>query len=230
MTMQNDPNAGFIESARKLRERVGERRSCDDFAVPGETATRRARSLQTCHRFKVERPPRVWRATSGYVPELAARIEDDPNLTDGARRCARKIAEATYRQNREGRVLAVTVTYLARALGRCRRSVQRYLRQLEGAGYIEVDVVTAERTRLCIGLAVRLLEPMFPRHHKVRWPGVLGNPGATEESRIQSPIIERIEDGSRIPVLNWAARSMNGVFTSFMKTKPLAGLPPILTA
>lgn len=226
MTMQNDPAAAFIESARKLRARVGERRSCDDFA-PGE---RSQRSLATCHRFKTERRTTAWRATNGYVPELAARIEDDPNLSDGARRCVRKIAEATYRQNREGRVLAVTVTYLARALGRCRRSVQRYLRQLEEAGYIGVDVVTGKRTRLCIGLAVRLLEPAFPRHHKARWPGTLANPGATQESRNQSPRIKRIEEGHRIPVLNWAARSMNGVFDAFMKTSPFAGHPSLALA
>lgn len=221
MTMQNDPAAAFIRSAHKLRGRVGERRSCDDF-VPSE---RSQRALATCHRFKAERQPTTWRATNGYVPELAARIEDDPNLCDGARRCMRKIAEATYRQNREGRVLAVTVTYLAKALGRCRRSVQRYLRQLDEAGYIGVDVVTGKRTRLCIGLAVRLLEPAFPRHHKARWPGTLANPGATRKSRNQSPRIKRIEEGNRIPVLNWAARSMNGVFDAFMKTSPFAGQP-----
>lgn len=221
MTMQNDPTAAFIESARRLRERVGGHRSCDDFG-PGERARR---SLVTCHRYKAERPQKAWRATGGYVPELAARIEDDPNLSDGARRCARKIAEATYRQNREGRTLAVTVTYLAKALGRCRRSVQRYLRQLEEAGYIAVDVVTSPRTRLCIGLAVRLLEPLFAGHHKARWPGALANPGATQESRNQSPAIKRIAEGSRIPVLGWAARSMNGVFDALMKTSPLAGLP-----
>lgn len=226
MTMQNDRDAAFIESARKLRERVGERRSCDDFA-PSE---RGQRSLATCHRFKAERRQREWRVTNGYVPELAARIEDDPNLSDGARRCARKIAEATYRQNREGRTLAVTVTYLAKGLGRCRRSVQRYLRQLEEAGYIAVDVVTSPRTRLCIGLAVRLLEPLFAGHHKVRWPGALANPGATPESRNQSPRIKIIEEGNRIPFMGWAARSMNGVFDAFMKTKPLTGLPSVVLA
>jgi hypothetical protein len=39
-----------------------------------------------------------------------------------------------------------------------------------------------------------------------------------------------IEEGHRIPVLNWAARSMNGVFASLMKTNPLAGLPRIALA
>jgi hypothetical protein len=34
-------------------------------------------------------------------------------------------------------------------------------------------------------------------------------------------------EGNRIPVTSWALRCMNGVFDSFMKTNPLAGLPPI---
>lgn len=40
----------------------------------------------------------------------------------------------------------------------------------------------------------------------------------------------KIEEAREIPVMNWAARSMNGVFASFMKTNPLAGLPQIALA
>lgn len=228
--MLNDPHAAFIESARALRNRVSAQGGSVLWEAHAQNEERRQRSLQTSHRFKRERSRKEWRATNGYMPELAARIDDDPNLTDGARRCARKIAEAAYRQNREGRALAVTVTYLAKALGRCRRTVQRYLRQLEDEGYIAVDVVTSETTRLCIGLVVRLLAPVFARHHKESWPGALGNPGATLPSRNQRKKINRIleaGDDQRIPVLNWAARSMNGVFSSLMKTNPLAGLPAV---
>lgn len=201
-------------------------RSCDDFTTDDE---RRKRALQTCHRYKTAERPRhaAPRASNGYVPELAARVEDDLNLCDGARRCARKLAELTYRQNREGRALPVTVTYLAKALGRCRRTVQRYLRQLEGEGYIAVDVVAGTRTRMCVGLVVRLLGPLFAGHHKVRWPGALGKPGATAESQNQSPRIKRMMEGDRIPVTSWALRCMNGVFDALMKTNPLAGLPPL---
>ena len=222
----HDPQAALIESARRLRSRIAVQRSCDDFAVDHE---RRERALQTCHRYKAaERPRReAPRPSNAYVPELAAWIDDDPNLTDGARRCGRKIAELTYRQNREGRALPVTVTYLARALGRCRRSVQRYLRQLEGEGYIAVDVVAGTRTRMCVGLVVRLLQPLLAAHHRERWPGSLGKPGATPESQNQSPRLRRIAEGDRIPVTSWALRCMNGVFDSLMKTNPLSGLPPI---
>ncbi len=86
--------------------------------------------------------------SGAYVPEMAARIDDDPNLTDGARRCARKLAELTYRANRSGRSLDVTVTYLMRALGKCRRTVQTYLRLLEREGYIRVEVVCGARSRM----------------------------------------------------------------------------------
>ena len=49
-----------------------------------------------------------------------------------------------------------------RALGKSRRTVQRYLRQLENAGYIAVEVIHA-RTRMCAGLFVELLAPLFPK-------------------------------------------------------------------
>lgn len=77
----HDPQAALIESARRLRSRIVVQRSCDDFATDDE---RRKRALQTCHRYKTaERPRRAApRAGNGYVPELAARIEDDLNLTE----------------------------------------------------------------------------------------------------------------------------------------------------
>jgi hypothetical protein len=107
-------------------------------------------------------------------------VEADRNLTDDARRCARKLAEYAYRRDREGRAAEITVTYLMRALGRCRRSIQRYLRLLEQEGYIRVDVVHGQRTRMCTGLVVQLLSPLFPRHCAERWPAKLAIPGATQ--------------------------------------------------
>ena len=111
--------------------------------APPTSEARRKRSLQTCHRPRLYESPRFDSPpeSGAYVPELAARLDDDRNLTDGARRCGRKIAELTYRSNREERALEVTVTYLMKALGRCRRMVQRYLRLLEREGYIRSDVV-----------------------------------------------------------------------------------------
>ena len=114
----------------------------------------------------------------------------------------------------------ITVTYLMRALGRCRRSIQRYLRLLELEGYIRVDVVHGQRTHMCTGLAVQLLAPLFPRHHADRWPAKLGIPGATQESQKKRFIDCQAAGLVRIPVQSWALRCMDGVFRSLMKTLP----------
>lgn len=63
------------------------------------------------------------RTAAPKVPELAARLDDDRNLTDGARRCARKLAEYAYRYARASRSTEITVTWLIQALGKCRRTV-----------------------------------------------------------------------------------------------------------
>ncbi|MBK8174329.1 MAG: winged helix-turn-helix domain-containing protein [Rhodospirillales bacterium] len=232
MTMQNAcAQSAFVDAHRHLKSRIVEGRA----PVPGPAlpvTERRQRALQTCHRYRAQEPERrpMPKGSGAYVPELAAWLEDDPHLCDGARRCARKLAEETYRQNREGRSLAVTVTYLARALGRCRRTVQRYLRQLEREGYIAVDVIAGARSRMCVGLIVRLCDPLIARHHRQKWPDSARNPGATAES--QDHRFKGYLRGhcSQIPVQEWAMRCMDGVFHSFMKTNPLAGLPAIVPA
>ena len=204
---------------------------CEEEARADRAAweERRQRSLQTCHRYTLYERPRFDppKDSGAYVPELAARIEDDRNLTDGARRCARKLAELTYRGSRAGRALEVTVTYLMKALGRCRRTVQRYLRLLEREGYIRADVVKGARSRLCVGLMIQLLGPLFARHHRQRWPEKVRNSGATRESQNH-----RFKDSKEKRVLIsrkiWALKCMDGVFRAFMKTAPL--FDPILVA
>jgi hypothetical protein len=132
-------------------------------ALPKDEA-RRLRSYRTCWRPADD--PIAYaasRESSAYVPETSASVDDDRNLTDGARRCARKIAAYVYRKNRDSRCTEITVTYLMKALRKSRRTVQRYLRQLEKAGYIDVSVIHA-RTRMCAGLLVQVLAPMIPRH------------------------------------------------------------------
>lgn len=230
MTAQSaEQQRALIEAHKKLKSRIVERRPPRPAPVQPVDLERRRRSLQTCHRYAA--PRMVHRAapmdTGAYVPELSALLENDPNLCDGARRCARKLAEITYRRNREERSLVVTVTYLARALGRCRRTVQRYLRQLEREGYIAVHVVAGARSRLCVGLVVRLCDRLIARHHREKWPDSVRKPGATVESQKYS--FRGYTKGlcPQIPVGQWAMRCMDGVFRSFMKTNPLAGMPPI---
>lgn len=229
MTMQNDPHTAFIESARALKSRIIASGAPERSDSPAVNSERRRRALNTCHRYALaERTRKAGPKDSrAYVPELSARLDDDPNLSDGARRCARKIAELTYRAQRDNRMLPVTVTYLAKALGRCRRTVQRYLRQLEREGYVAVDVVVSQRARMCVGLVVRLLGPLFAAHHRDRWPGRLGNSGATSESLNQSKGYYSRVEGHRTSVGEWSMRCMDGVFRTFMKTNPLAGLPMI---
>jgi DNA-binding transcriptional ArsR family regulator len=188
-------------------------------AVPPKDENRRQRSLRSCH-LPVE--PRQLQAlprdSGAYVPEMAARIEDDPNLTDGARRCARKLMQHVYRKDRTARAADITVTWLMRALGKDRRTVQRYLRQLEYAGYITVEVVHA-RTRMCAGLFVALLSPLFPRHHRQTWPQKLIEPDASRKSQNNRLRIKYSRE-------SWALRCMDGVFRSFMKTlPPLPAIP-----
>lgn len=186
--------------------------------------TRRDRSLKYCHmpaQGTKQRKPGP-RDTGAYVPEMAARIDNDVNLTDGARRCARKITEYVYRRNREGREAEITVTYLANALGRCRRTVQRYLRQLEREGYIDVWVVPSERTRMCFGLLIRLLNPLIPRHRRDKWPEKLGKPDATRKSQNNNQKF-KIRPIRRYV---WDFLCGQGVWRSYMKT--IGPLPSLL--
>jgi hypothetical protein len=197
----------------------------DEQADRAAWQERRTRSLQTCHRYSLYERARTAppKDSGAYIPELAARLDDDPNLTDGARRCARKLAEFTYRHNRETRAIDITVTYLMRALGKCRRTVQNYLRLLEREGYIRVDVIRGDVTRMCVGLAVHLLRPLFPRHHKDRWPQTLAIPGVQKNSLKKSFIKLREEKNPRIPRQLWAIKCMDGVFRALTKTLPLFG-------
>jgi hypothetical protein len=190
--------------------------------IPADPAclARRVRSLRCCH-LPAEPKHRhpAPRDTGAYVPEMAARIDNDRNLTDGARRCARKLAEYVYRRNREGREAEITVTYLVKVLGRCRRTVQRYLRQLEREGYIDVRVVPSERTRMCFGLLIRLLNPLLPQHRRHKWPERAGNPDATAESQNYTQRFKR----RPIQRALWAFFCCDGVWRSHMKTLP----PPL---
>jgi len=182
-------------------------------AVISKDQGRRQRSLRSCHLPADEKPRHAPPRDSGaFVPEMSARIEDDRNLTDGARRCARKLAEYIYRKNRAARAGDITVTWLMRALGKSRRTVQRYLRQLEREGYIAVAVVHA-RTRMCAGLFVELLAPLLPSHHRQKWPQKLMDSDAPPMSQNNRPRYKYSRE-------SWALRCMDGVFRSFMKTLP----------
>jgi hypothetical protein len=209
----------LADMAQRLAARLAHEgiRAEPPVTIPPDPAymARRARSLRCCHLPAEPRPRHAApRRTNAYVPELAANLDDDLNLTDGARRCARKIAEYIYRRNREGRAAEITVTYLMKSMRRSRRTVQRYLRQLEHAGYISVQVIHAA-TRMCAGLFVELLASFFPRHG---WPQKPRNPDAPRKSHNHRLKIKYSRE-------SWALRCMDGVFRSLMKTLP--PLPPV---
>jgi DNA-binding MarR family transcriptional regulator len=156
--------------------------------------TRQLRSLRACHLpADRERLARV-RERRAYIPELSEALERDPNLCDGARRCARLLAGYVYRRSRESRASQITVSYLSKAMGRSRRTVQRYLRQLERAGYIRTDVVASQRSRLCVGLEVTLLRRLFAAHHAQRWPAQLRKPAVTPMSLKHRQQIQKSAD------------------------------------
>jgi hypothetical protein len=69
------------------------------------------------------------------VPPIAARVFNDPGLTDGARHCAMTLMELVYRRNREGHHIGCTVSYLKKALSRSERTVPNYLCQLRAGVY-----------------------------------------------------------------------------------------------
>jgi response regulator of citrate/malate metabolism len=218
--------ADIMAAARRaLQDRIKRNGGPRDWTTPLVDPVRSARSRQSCHRFvlhqpRLEAPPRD---SGAYVPEMAESIDRDRNLSDGARRCARILAAYTYRRDRESRATEITVSYLQKALGKCRRTVQRYLRQLERTGYISVHVVPSSRTRMCVGLLIELLAPLFPRHHREKWPGRAVIADVTAESqnkrfRYKQP---------PVPVLDWSLRCMEGVWRSFQRhTVPLPQLLP----
>ena len=147
--------------------------------------------------------------------------EDDRNLCDGARTCARKLMEYFYRGNREERGGEITVTWLMKALGKSRRTVQRYLRQLEREGYIAVDVLYA-RTRMCAGLFVELLAPLFPRHRREKWPQKLMNSGAPKMSQNNKSRYKTL----RIPRALWFLRCADPIWKAWQRTlPPLSSFP-----
>ncbi len=166
------PIEEVVQRMKARIDRDGWRPNIETISAPraacSKSRERSERSRRHCHLPAEPKKPRYPspRDTGEYVPEMSARIDNDRNLTDGARRCGHKLMGFVHRKNREGREVEITVSYLEKALNRCRRTVQGYLRELEREGYIEALVVPSERTRMCFGLLIRLLDPLFPRHRR----------------------------------------------------------------
>ncbi len=187
---------------------------------------RRQRSLQTCHRPALRPALKPYNERSeAFVPQCSARLINDPGLSDGARRCALKIIELVYRRHREDRQILCTVNYLAKCLGRSQRTVQYYLAQLRSRGYIRHDVIASERARMCVGIVITLLKPIFPKHE---WP-VQAKPskksGVQRFSQRYTPNIERKRFQERVSVEDWAWRCMEGVYRALLSSRSGLSLP-----
>jgi hypothetical protein len=182
---------------------------------------RRTTSLRTCHRPAL-RPEKEGYQEEGnaFVPQFSARLLNDTRLTDGARRLAAKLMEITYRRDRTRRALECTVSYLARALNRSERTIQNYLRDLRECGYVRHEVITSSRARMCIGILITLLAPVFPKHHQRSWPTRSGIAGVKRDSDKYHQERSNRRYLRQVDVDKWALWCMDGVFQSLMKTVP----------
>jgi hypothetical protein len=208
---------------------------------------RRQRSLRSCHRPRyrwVEDLRRKPFQTGAYIPEMPAHVMHDPDLTDGAKVCLAKIMEETYRMNRDQRWLATTISYLMAALGRCRRTIQNYLRLLEHCGYITCEVLLGAESRMSNGLKINLCESSFARHHKEKWPFKNWHHPFTED---EIPPLNSENSGAQkdslnywveiyiyknilvVPVLSWAVKCMNGIHKRLMQNNPRPDKQILLT-
>lgn len=187
---------------------------------------RRDLSLQTCHRYSADIRPRYKvPAIRAYTPETSARVDIDRNLNTNADKAARFLMRYAYRNARDTRTVRVTCSYIAKGLGRAVRTVQRYLRSLEEEGYIRIEIVRSSITGMVACLEITLLSPLFPEHHKEKWPQARRNPDTTFMSDKQSHIIYKGKEDRK----SWAIKCMNGVHKAFMKTKPLFDEPFLQT-
>ena len=212
---------------------------------------RRKRSLENCHRptlgywngdfqetlekgFCHERKKPL--ITGSYTPELPSHIWRDEDLTDGSRRCLAVIIENTYRANRGDRWLATTVSYLMNALGRSRRTIQNYLRQLEICGYIKCRVLISEKSRMCNGLKIILEQMSFAKQHQDKWPSKQMQPGYLEDAEalkqarnggIPDAQLDSLNYFSKIYISNfvptqsvwsWAAKCMMAIYRRNMQS------------
>lgn len=183
---------------------------------------RKERALQTSHRFRWSRPPYpAPRETNEYVPEMSMKIVKDRNLTGSARRIVQFLMRHAYQDNRAGRSIALTVTFIMEGLQLSRRTVQRSLTLLESQGYIHCLVARGDRSRMCVGLLIELLRPLFPKHHQEKWPVRAVNAGASKSPYKQRIQVSIQKAQNKTPRHLWSVRCMDGIFRSFMKTNPL---------
>ena len=140
------------------------------------------------------------------------KLVKDRNLTDSARRIAMFIMQKAYQDNRAGRYIGMTVSYMMKGLSISRRTVQRSLTLLETRGYFRCEVAKGDQSRMCIGLIVHLLTPLFAKQHKEKWPKHRRNPDASTRPHKQVDFYKRIYEAKvQTSRFLWSIRCMTGV-------------------
>ena len=159
--------------------------------------------------------------TGEYIPEMNMKLIKDRNLTDSARRIALFVVRHVYQDNREGRFINMTVSFIMKGLSLSRRTVQRNLSLLQKLGYLQSDVVPSKRTKMCIGLMITLLKPLFPRHHKKKWPEKRRKSGASRMTQNQDSNIYINRIKGVIHRIEWTLRCDDGRIRQRIKNSPI---------
>lgn len=199
-----------------------------DNELADDTAAYKAKQLlakHTSHQFslnrfswvespKFEDPPE----TAEYVPQLSMKLVKDRNLTDSARRIAMFVLRHTYQDNRQERFIGMTVSFIMKGLSISRRTVQRSLTLLETRGYFRCQVAKGKQTRMCVGLIIHLMESLFPKHHKEKWPEKRKNSGASTMPPKQIQFYKSIYNAKiRTPRFSWAVYCMDAIASRAFK-------------
>ena len=150
--------------------------------------------------------------TDEYVPQINMKLIKDRNLTDSSRRIAMFVLRHAYQDNRAGRFIGMTVSFIMNGLSLSRRTVQRSLTLLETRGYFHCEVAKGDKTRMCIGLIIRLQRSLFPRHHQKKWPERSRNPEASKLPHKQEQFNKTVYGAKhKVSRLNWALKCMNAI-------------------
>ena len=202
-----------------------------DEELKADTAAHEAKkqlALETSHRFSKNRYS--WDETprfedpvdsGAYTPQVNMKLIHDRNLTDSARRISMFVMRHTYQDNRSGRYIGMTVSFIMKGLALSRRTVQRSLTLLETRGYFRCEVAHNTKTKMCVGLIIRLLSPIFPGHHKDKWPKKRENPEASNLPLKKGQVYKSIYTAKKkVLRITWALKCMNGVARTGNKTDP----------
>lgn len=161
------------------------------------TRAERAREAQRTGR-RARRPKRLSAppvdASRQYHQAGSTSYIRDVGLGDGARRLAALLLALAGKGtviDRGTRGGSLTKGKLAARLGRSRRTVQRYLRELEERGYIApVETTFCPRTGMLSGIRIRLLPKLFPWWRNGKPAKMAENVGETEMSSLKNTAIK----------------------------------------